>query len=243
MRKIYPECTDGDVFCGCDPPSLIPPITHAFPMTRRSRGATRSVGGFIHFFWNSDAVRRDVAARVFSRGGVMRLTGQVRGAFPPGSAAPWSRPFLEAVRSGHGGESFGRYVGGFAEAIRRRAMYDSAPVLLDVSGERLLLRIARRCDDIAGAPRRFFYQVGGPMGFAPFGPIEVASLVEAGGGHRVCIASLLGAPHVESSATFSLKLRTESGRLIPSVSGIYGKSSVGAVKFEFPPSAPQELFV
>ena len=111
----------------------------------------------IAFLWIILAVRRAVVMRGFFRAGVLRLDGQVRGAFPPGPDAPWHRPFLEAVRCGDGGASFERYgAGGFPDATRRRVIQDSAAIIREASGERLLLRRSRPRRDLSVVTHWFF---------------------------------------------------------------------------------------
>ena len=225
-------------------PSTSPTRTASRPRTRRPTGWTRSIGA------SSITLRRATQCAATPQcassawGGALRLTGQVRGAFPPGPDAPWPRPSLEAFRSGSGGASFERYGdGGFPEAIRRRVSQGAAAILRDASGDRLHLRSARPGDDIPRAPRRFCYVLGGPRGFVPFSSKNVDGFIEGEGVPKLCVVSLRGGVQFSSSSISFLQVFKESGQLRPSLSSLYGGARVGVAKFEFPPISPRDIWI
>ena len=236
-RTNLPVGTDGDVFHGGD--LLLIHLSYPYrnvladPSISRMDAVHRCA---VAYLWKSHSVRRDAVMHVFFRDGVLRLTSQVRSAFPPRTAAPWSRPFLEAINSSNSGASFERYgAGGCSEAIRRRASQDSAPILLDASGLQLHIRSALPGDDLSRVPRRFCYVVGGPRGFAPFSSENVASFIERDGGPKVCAVSLRGGVQFSSAVIAFLQVCNESGQLRPSLARFYGGARAELAKFDSPP--------
>ena len=125
---------------------------------------------FVSYLFQSGAAGRNAAAYVFSRDGLLRVTGEIRKEPPNGYNASWGLPFVVASRRCGRGPSPPPYpvIGGIQRAFLGIASRRCAYLALDDSGARLGRFTRPRDDAISICPEGAAYVVGGPRGFGPW---------------------------------------------------------------------------